>query len=35
MTPLEKLSLMVLGSLAVLWAAAWVIAEIITRLAKD
>jgi hypothetical protein len=35
MTPLEKLSLMVLGTLAVLWAAAWVVAETVVYFTKD
>lgn len=35
MTGLEKLSLMVLGSLAVLWIGSWLIAEIVMYLTKD
>jgi hypothetical protein len=35
MTPLEKLSLMVLGTLAVLWAVAWITAELIDYLIKE
>lgn len=35
MTGLEKLSLMVFGALAVLWAFAWVTAELIDYLTKD
>ena len=35
MTPLEKLSLMVFGSLAVLWVAAWLLVELTELLTKD
>lgn len=35
MTGLEKLILMVLGSLAVLWIGSWIIAEIVIYLTKD
>lgn len=35
MTGLEKLSLLVLGSLAVLWMGSWVLAEIIIYLTED
>jgi hypothetical protein len=35
MNPTLKLGLMVCGTLAVLWAFAWLSAEIINRLTKD
>jgi hypothetical protein len=35
MTPLEKLSLMVFGSLAALYVFAWVTAQLIVYLTKD
>jgi hypothetical protein len=35
MTPLEKLSLMVFGSIAALYALSWLLAELIVYLTKD